>query len=335
MHVLRKPYLLYLGDAQLKSDCKTAFGLRDWCRDDVLGEWSHPDARVTLDLPRYSPAEAAQRGAGSIVVGVAPTGGQLPGHWQDDLEAALAAGLDAVSGLHTRLTSLPRLVRAAQAAGTRLVDVRESTTRYAVGSGRKRSGRRVLTVGTDCALGKKYTALALTRALQARGTDATFRATGQTGIMIAGGGIPMDALVADFLAGAAEALSPDADPAHWDVIEGQGSLLHPAYAAVTLGLLHGSQPDAIVLCHAPERLTIEEYDDYPIPPLPEVIDDYLRAGRLTNRAIRCVGISINSSSLDDAGWQRYRADLERELRLPVCDPLRGGVEPLVGALLAG
>jgi uncharacterized NAD-dependent epimerase/dehydratase family protein len=191
----------------------------------------------------------------------------------------------------------------------------------------------VLTVGTDCALGKKYTALALTRALHAQGVAATFRATGQTGIMIAGSGIPMDALVADFLAGAAESLSPDNEPAHWDVIEGQGSLFHPAYAAVTLGLLHGSQPDAIVLCHAPERLTIEEYPDYPIPPLPQVIDEYLRAGRLTNRDVRCVGVSINSSTLDDDQWQRYRHRLEQELRLPVCDPMRGGVDAIASALL--
>jgi uncharacterized NAD-dependent epimerase/dehydratase family protein len=212
--------------------------------------------------------------------------------------------------------------------------VRNPPAAYPVGSGRKRSGKRVLTVGTDCALGKKYTALALTQALQARGVPATFRATGQTGIMIAGGGVPMDALVADFLAGAAEALSPDNEPAHWDVVEGQGSLFHPAYAAVTLGLLHGSQPDAIVLCHAPERLTIEEYPDYPIPPLPQVIDDYLRAGRLTNRRIRCVGVSINSSTLSEAEWLRYRTQLEQELRLPVCDPLRGGVDGIADALLS-
>ena len=335
MLTLRKPYLLYLGDATLKSDCKTAFGLRDWCRPDVIGEWSHPSARVTLDLPRLSPAAAAAQGAGSIVVGVASTGGVLPEHWQDDLEAALVAGLDVVSGMHTRLTSFPRLVRAAERHGVRLVDVRHMNPPFPVGSGRKRSGLRVLTVGTDCALGKKYTALALTEALRARGVSATFRATGQTGIMIAGSGIAMDALVADFLAGAAEALSPDNAPDHWDVIEGQGSLYHPAYAAVTLGLLHGSQPDAIVLCHAPERTTIEEYPDYPIPPLPEVIETYLQAGRLTNRRIRCVGLAINSSSLDDAQWAEYRERVQRETGLPVCDPLRGGVDALAEALLAG
>ncbi len=333
MNVLRKPYLLYLGDAVLKSDCKTAFGLRDWCPGDVLGEWSHSHGRVTLGLPRLSPAEAAAKGAGSIVIGVAPTGGQLPQHWQDDLEAALEAGLDVVSGLHTRLDSLPRLRAAAQRRGLQLVDVRHPTRDFPVASGRKRSGKRLLTVGTDCALGKKYTALALTRALTNLGVRATFRATGQTGILIAGSGIAIDALVADFVAGAAETLSPDNDAAHWDVIEGQGSLYHPAYAAVTLGLLHGSQPDAIVLCHDPTRITIEEYPDYPIPPLSTVIEAYLRAGHLTNHAIRCAGLSINSSALNDEQWQAYRAGLGRELGLPVVDPMRGGVAPLAEALL--
>ena len=334
MLVLRQPYLLYLGDATVRSDCKTAFGLRDWCREAVLAEWSHPAGSVTLDLPRLTPREAAAKGAGSLVVGVAPTGGSLPEHWLDDLEGALEAGLDVVSGMHTRLTSFPKLVRAAERAGRRLVDVRHLGGTFPVATGRKRTGKRVLTVGTDCALGKKYTALALTRALKSRGLAATFRATGQTGIMIAGEGIPMDATISDFLAGAAEALSPDNAAGHWDVIEGQGSLLHPAYAAVTLGLLHGSQPDAIVLCHDPERTTIEEYPDYPIPPLQDVIDYYLTVGRLTNGKIRCVGLSINSSALDEAAWAKYRAGLEATLRLPVCDPVRSGVEPLAAALVA-
>ena len=331
---LRKPYLLFLGCVTLKSDAKTGFGLRDWCGDAVIGEWSSPAARISLGIPRLTPRAAAAQGAGSIVIGVAPMGGVLPDHWQDDLEVALAAGLDVVSGLHSRLASFPRLVRAAGESGVRLVEVRHSEANYPVASGRKRSGRRVLTVGTDCALGKKYTALALRKALQDQGTAATFRATGQTGIMIAGTGIAMDALVADFLAGAAEALTPDNAPAHWDVIEGQGSLFHPAYAAVTLGLLHGSQPDAIVLCHAPERVTIEEYPGYPIPRLAMVIDAYLRAGRLTNPQIRCIGLSINSSALDDGAWVAYRAGLEQELGLPVCDPMRDGVAPLAAALVA-
>jgi D-glutamate N-acetyltransferase len=331
---LRKPYLLFLGDVQDKLTAKTAFGLKDWCAADVAGEWSLPGCSVTLGLARLSPREAAARGAGSIVVGIAPTGGILPAHWIAELVAAAAAGLDVVSGLHSRLTSFPDLVQAASRRGVRLIDVRHSDQTFGAASGRKRSGKRVLTVGTDCALGKKYTALALARNLKSRGVAASFRATGQTGIMISGEGIAIDAIVADFIAGAAEQLSPDNAADHWDVIEGQGSLFHPAYAGVTLGLLHGSQPDAIVLCHDPSRRTIDEYPDFPIPDLQVVIDDYVRAGRLTNPGIRCVGLSINSSSLSDAGRADYVGRLTGELGLPVCDPVRTGVDVLADALLA-
>ena len=332
MHRLRQPYLLFLGDVQDKLTAKTAFGLRDWCPDDVMGEWSLAGCTVTLGLAKLSPPEAAERGAGSIVVGIAPTGGSLPPHWVAELAKAADAGLDVVSGLHTRLTSFPDLVAAAERRGVRLIDVRHTEKSYGAATGRKRIGKRVLTVGTDCALGKKYTALALTRSLKARGVDTSFRATGQTGIMISGGGIAMDAVIADFVAGAAEALSPDNAADHWDVIEGQGSLFHPAYAGVTLGLLHGSQPDAIVLCHDPSRRTIDEYPDFPIPDLYVAIEDYLRAGRLTNSKIRCVGLSINSSSLSESEWHRYAQRLEAELGLPVCDPVRMGVEKLAAAL---
>jgi uncharacterized NAD-dependent epimerase/dehydratase family protein len=334
MHRLRKPYLLFLGDVQDKLTAKTAFGLMDWCPDDVLGEWSLPGCGVTLGLPRIAPADAAARGAGSIVVGIAPTGGKLPPHWVAELRAAADAGLDVVSGLHTRLTNFPELVQAASRRAIRLIDVRHSDLSYGAATGRKRGGKRVLTVGTDCALGKKYTALALAKDLKRRGVAATFRATGQTGIMISGAGIALDAVIADFVAGAAEHLSPDNAPDHWDVIEGQGSLFHPAYAGVTLGLLHGSQPDAIVLCHDPSRRTIDEYPDFPIPDLQTAIDDYLRAGRLTNPGIRCVGIAINSSSLSDAESNEYFRRLTAELGLPVCDPVRTGVGAIAAALLA-
>jgi uncharacterized NAD-dependent epimerase/dehydratase family protein len=333
MHQLRKPYLLFLGDVILKSDAKTAFGLRDWCTADVLGEWSLPESTVSLDLPRLSPAEAARQGAGSIVIGVAAVGGVLPSQWLTELEAALDAGLDVVSGQHSRLSSFPTLVAAAQRSGARLIDVRHSDQPFPAGTGRKRSGMRVLTVGTDCALGKKYTALALTRALQSRGVKATFRATGQTGVMIAGEGVAIDAVIADFVAGAAEQLSPDNTADHWDVIEGQGALFHPAYAGVTLGLLHGSQPDALVLCHDPSRDTIETYPDFPIPDLQVAIDRYVEAARLTNRAVRCVGLSINSSSLSNTEWTQYAGALSKKLQLPVVDPMRGGVDALAAALL--
>src|SRR5271170_3042684 len=333
MHRLRKPYLLFLGDVQDRLTAKTAFGLKDWCGEDVMGEWSLPGCGVTLQLPHLSPRQAAERGAGSIVVGIAPTGGKLPPHWVAELTAAADAGLDVVSGLHTRLSTFPDLVQAAARRSVRLIDVRHSDRSYGAANGRKRTGKRVLTVGTDCALGKKYTALALAKDLQRRGAAATFRATGQTGIMISGEGIAIDAVIADFIAGAAELLSPDNAPGHWDVIEGQGSLYHPAYAGVTLGLLHGSQPDLIVLCHDPSRRTIDEYPDFPIPDLKTAIDDYVRAGRLTNPAIRCAGLSINSSSLSDSQCAAYFGRLTRDLGLPVCDPVRTGVDELASALL--
>jgi len=333
MHQLRKPYLLYLGDAHQPTDAKTACGLRDWCRGDVIGEWSLPTATVSAGVPRLSPAEAAAAGAGSLVIGIASVGGKLPNAWLPDLEAAIACGLDVVSGMHTRLTSFPSLVRAAEGRGVHLRDVRHSDTVFPAGTGRKRTGMRVATVGTDCALGKKYTALALTNALKARGANATFRATGQTGIMIAGEGIAIDAVVADFIAGAAETLSPDNAPDHWDVIEGQGSLFHPAYAGVTLGLLHGSQPDAFVLCHDPSRTTIEYYPDFPLPTLSDAIAQYQTAARITNRNAYCVGVSINSSTLSDEAWSEYAERTSGQLGIPVCDPMRGGVDAIAQSLL--
>jgi uncharacterized NAD-dependent epimerase/dehydratase family protein len=334
MHHLRKPYLVFLGDVSLRSDAKTGFGLRDWCPDDVIGECALAAAQVSLDLPKMTPAEAAAAGAGSIVIGVAPAGGQLPHGWIPALVAALKAGLDVVSGMHTRLERYQELVDAARTTGAQLINVRQSDRDWPVGTGIRRSGRRLLTVGTDCALGKKYTALAMTRALTARGIQATFRATGQTGILIAGHGVAIDAVVSDFVAGAAEALSPANDANHWDVVEGQGALFHPAYAGVTLGLLHGSQPDAIVLCHDPSRETIEDHPHIRLPALDDAIRRYIEAGRLTNPDIRCVGVAINSSTLSDADWAHYQHRLRTELQLPVCDPMRGGVEPIVEALIA-
>ena len=334
MHRLRKPYLVFLGDVSLRSDAKTGFGLRDWCRDDVIGEYGLGAARVSLDLPKMTPAEAAAAGAGSIVIGVAPAGGRLPLAWIPALVASLEAGLDVVSGMHTRLERHQELVDAAKVTGAQLINVRHSDRDWSVGTGIRRSGRRLLTVGTDCALGKKYTALAIGRALTARGIRATFRATGQTGILIAGQGVAIDAVISDFVAGAAEALSPSNDPDHWDVIEGQGALFHPAYAGVTLGLLHGSQPDAIVLCHDPSRKTIEDHPHVPLPALNEAIRRYIEAGRLTNPDIRCVGVAINSSTLSDTDWALYQDRTRTELQLPVCDPMRGGVGPIVEALIA-
>ncbi len=332
---LPSPYLLFLGDVTAPAYAKTAFGLRDWAGDRCVGEFALPRGSVTTGLPRLTPAEARLRGARAMVIGVAIEGGQIAPDWLPVLIEAIDAGLDLVSGMHQRLGDIAVLAAASQRTGVRLIDIRVPPAVIPIGSGARRPGKRLLTVGTDCALGKKYTALALARAFAARGVTVDFRATGQTGIMIAGGGIPIDAVVSDFIAGAAEMLSPAAAPAHWDVIEGQGSLFHPSYAAVSLGLLHGSQPDAFVVCHAPGRSKIMGAAGFVVPSVEQVIDLTLTLGRLTNPAIRCAGIALNTAGLAAASADGLIVAEADRLGLPVADPIRGGApfDALVDACL--
>ena len=333
---LPSPYLLFLGDIAEPRHAKTAYGLRDWAPERCVGEWSIPPSPLTTGLPRLTPAEAKAKGAQALVIGAAPVGGAITAAWLPSLLEALEAGLDLISGMHTRLGDVPELAAAADRLGRRLIDVRTPPAGIQVATARRRSGKRLLTVGTDCALGKKYTALAIARAFERRGVDADFRATGQTGILIAGAGVPLDSVVADFVAGAAEMLSPSAAEGHWDVIEGQGSLLHPAYAGVSLGLLHGSQPDVIVVCHEPGRASILGFPDYPIPTLEETITLNLELARRTNPAVRCGGISLNTAAMSEDEARGLFAETGRRLGLACADPMRGGIEfeGLVDACLA-
>jgi uncharacterized NAD-dependent epimerase/dehydratase family protein len=330
---LPKPYLVFLGDVRLATLAKTGFGVRDWAGHDCVGQWRlSPDA-ISLELPELDPKQAAARGARALLIGVASVGGQLPQAWIDSLVAALDAGLDLISGLHSKLHDVEPLRQAALRNARTIYDERHASGDLPIATGRKRTGRRLLTVGTDCALGKKYTALALTRALRVLGVDADFRATGQTGIMISGSGIAIDAVVADFIAGAAESLSPDAAPDHWDVIEGQGALFHPAYAGVTLGLLHGSQPDALVLCHAAGRTETAHFSGFPLPSLEDAMQAYLPHARRANPAARFVAVSLNTASLADADARKLAAETEERLGLPVFDPLRFGVDAVARSLI--
>lgn len=322
--VLPHPHLLFLGDVAEAGFAKTAFGLRDWAGERCVGEYALPGARVALGLPKLDPKTAAARGARSMVIGVANAGGHIPQSWFAALFDALEAGLDLVSGMHVRLSSVPGLQSAANEHKRRLFDVRTPPANLPIASGLKRSGRRLLTVGTDCALGKKYTALAIARGLQARRIDATFRATGQTGIMIAGEGMPLDSVVADFIAGAAEVLTPGAPCDHIDVIEGQGSIFHPSYAGVALGLLHGSQPDCFVVCHEPGRRHVLGHPEFALPSIEQVIEQTIALGRLTNPEICCAGISLNTAALDVAEAQREIDRVGQRLSLPAADPMRGG-----------
>ena len=276
-----------------------------------------------------TPAEAAAAGASTLIWGVAGVGGLIPKHWVPALFDAVEAGLDICAGTHSSLTVIEGLAEAASKAGVRLIDIRKPPPNLPVGTGKKRSGMRLAMIGTDCVVGKKYSALAIAKEMNDRGMKADFRATGQTGIMIAGGGMPIDAVVSDFVSGAAEILSPANDDDHWDVIEGQGSLFHPGYAAVTLGLLHGSQPDAFVVCHEAGRKVIEAFPDYPLPTLQELIELTIANGKLTNPNIRCVGISINTARLSAEARADYLKETGDAHGLPCVDPVATGVGPIV------
>ncbi len=328
------PFVVFLGDIADEVYGKTGLGLVQWRREACLGQVRLPGCRVDAGVPELDIRQAVARGARSIVIGSAAVGGGIPGSWVSVLCEAAAAGLSVVAGLHIRLASLPGLAAAAAASGARLVDVRVPPAGLPVGTGAKRPGRRLLTVGTDCACGKKYTALALDRELRARGRRSDFRATGQTGIMIAGRGLPLDAVVADFVTGAAEVLSPANDPGHWDVVEGQGALFHPGYLQVTVGLVVGSQPDAFVVCHDPTRTTIAGWPDFRLPSIAQVIERTIAIGSLTNPAIRCVGVALNTSKVAAGERPRILEQYAQQAGLPCVDPLADGVGPLVDRLLA-
>lgn len=331
---IRLPYLVFLGDVNNATLAKTGAGVRDWRPDACLAQCVLPGCAADLGLPVMSPSEAAAAGAGSLLIGVASVGGQIKDSWVPVLVAALEAGLDIVSGMHSKLEDVDAIRIAAEKHGRTLHNVRHGRTKFPVGLGIKRPGKRLLAVGTDCALGKKYTALALTKAFHEAGHKATFRATGQTGIMISGAGIAIDAVVSDFLAGAAETLSPANEPDHWDIIEGQGSLVHPGYAAVTMGLIHGSQADALILCHDPTRLEIDEFPGFAIPPLEEVMTLHLMVARRTNPAVRFAGIALNTSHLTEADGAAICADYETKYGLPTFDPMRSDLRRIVDGIVS-
>lgn len=329
------PYLLFLGEVGTRHLAKTACGARDWAPERCLGQLRlSPDA-LDLGLPDMTVGEAAGKGARTLVIGVASPGGRISESWRAVLIEALEAGLDIAAGLHDRLNADETLKARADALGRKLIDLRDPPSDIPVGHGRPRSGRRVLTVGTDCAVGKKYTALAIWRGLQAAGAKADFCATGQTGVLISGRGFAIDSVVADFLAGAAETLAPAAPPDHWDVIEGQGALFHPAYAGVTVGLVHGAQPEAIVLCHEAGRDELALFPGFPTPDLETAIARYLELARLTSPNVYCAGVSLNTGGLDDAGAEALIASTAEALGLPVIDPMRGGAGPIVARLMGG
>jgi uncharacterized NAD-dependent epimerase/dehydratase family protein len=317
---LKTPYLLFLGDAQDLLSAKTAFGIAYWRPEKCIGQLRLPNCTIDLKIPDLTLEEAFQKGAKTLIIGVANRGGIINPEWIPIFQKALTLGYDLASGLHQRLSDIVALKETAQQYKRSLFDVRHPQNDFPIATGLKRAGKRLLTVGTDCSIGKMFTSLALARDMKAKGFNVDFRATGQTGIFIASTGVSIDAVISDFVAGATETLSPNNQENHWDIIEGQGSLFHPSFAGVTLGLIHGSQPDAIIVCDEPHRPHMRGLPHYALPSIEECIDLNLRMARLTNPNVECVGISYNTSLMPASERIPFLENMQQKYNYPCIDP---------------
>lgn len=330
--MIQTPYLLFLGDAPDQLAAKVAQGIKDWRPQNAVGQYRMPGCGADVGIADMTLDQAKAAGAQTLVIGVANRGGVISAAWKQVLLQALAMGFDLASGLHNLLRDEADLVAAARAHGRSLFDVRVPSVAYPIANGVKRTGKRCLAVGTDCSVGKMYTGLAMDIEMQKRGMKSTFRPTGQTGILITGGGVPLDAVVADFMAGAVEYLTPDNDPDHWDHIEGQGSLFHVSYSGVTMALIHGGQPDALVLAHEPTRKHMRGLPGYALPSLEALRDMVLPIARIANPACQIVGVSVNTQHLSEEDALAYLAEVEGRMGLPTVDTFRQGAARLVDAL---
>lgn len=329
---IETPYLLFLGDAHDHLAAKVGKGIRDWRPEYAIGQLRLPGCNADLGLEDLSLEEAKERGVKTMVIGVANRGGVLSESWKEKMIHALEIGFDLASGLHKLLRNEKDLVEAANKHGRKLIDVRVPQQEFPIATGKRRSGKRCLAVGTDCSVGKMYTALAMEKEMEKRNMKVDFRPTGQTGILITGEGIPLDAIPADFMAGAVEWLTPDNDPDHWDLIEGQGSLFHVSFSGVTMALIHGGQPDALVLCHEPTRTHMRGVPEFGLPTLEEVRDLSLQIAKVVNPDCKVIGVSINTAAYDDKQATTYLQEVEKRLGLPTVDPFRNGAGRLVDAL---
>lgn len=331
--MIRTPYLLFLGDAHDNLAAKVAQGIQDWRPESVIGQFRLEGCKADVGVPDISLQEAYAKGARTLVVGVANRGGVISEAWLAVLAEAMEIGFDIASGLHNLLRNENLLKATSARTGQTLYDVRIPTIAYPIANGVKRSGKRCLAVGTDCSVGKMYTGLAMDAEMHKRGLKSTFRPTGQTGILITGKGVPLDAVVADFMAGAVEWLTPDNDSDHWDHIEGQGSLWHISYSGVTMALIHGGQPDALILAHEPTRNHMRGLPGRALPTLEALRDQALPLARIANPNCQVAGISVNTKALSNEDATRLCAQIEDRMGLPTVDPFRHGAGRLVEELL--
>lgn len=317
---------------------KTAINLLRYRGQDVVAVLDSENAgRTAQELlgvggatPVIGSLQAADR-PDSLVIGIAPPGGRIPSEWREILEQALRQGLDLVSGLHDFLGTDPHLAQLAARQGARIVDVRRNNEHETSDCLGFRPGcLRIHTVGNDCSVGKMVVAVEIQKELSARGLHAGFAATGQTGIMISGQGVPIDCVVADFVNGAAERLVRSLEHHDYLLIEGQGCITHPRYSAVTVGLLHGCAPDGLVMCCEIGRETVKSLDHVPLRPLAELIR-LNEALASTRHPCRVIGIAINSRRVSPEAAEQERERLRQEFGLPVCDVLRHGAGELADA----
>ncbi|MBW3698330.1 DUF1611 domain-containing protein [Vibrio sp. T187] len=329
---ISQPYLLFLGDVTDPLSAKTARGIQKWRPQTCVGQLRLTSDTVSLGLDDISLEQAQSMGAKTLVIGTANAGGVIPDSWKASLIQAAQLGFEIASGMHQRLTDIPELKELQESGTTKLHDVRHYDEPLDVGTGKKRDGKRLLTVGTDCSVGKMFTALALEKAMKQRGINAQFKATGQTGILVEGSGISVDAVVSDFISGSVEAISPSFDDHEWDIIEGQGSLFNPSFAGVSLGLLHGAQPDALVLCHEIGRQHVRHLPHAALPSIEETMTANIQAARLTNPNVKFIGICLNTSSLAEEDARELCAQWSETYQVPVTDPVRFSVDAIVNHL---
>jgi len=320
---------------------KTAVCLIRYCRDEVLAVYDRGLAGGTTEdvlgvggsLLMVGSFDAVE-GADTLVLGTAPIGGGLPPAWRPIILEAIARGMDVVSGLHDFLADDAEIAEAARRRGVRLLDVRRNDEHeVATHEGLREACLRIHTVGNTSSCGKMVTSLEVARGLKRRGVDAKFVATGQTGILVEGDGCPIDRVIADFVAGAAENLVRANQHHDVIVVEGQGSLVHPLYSGVTLGLLHGIQPDGLILCYQMGRDRFEAVPDTVIPPLRQVFDFCETAANFLHPC-RVIGIAINGRGRPAEEVDAERDRVRREFGLPACDVIRHGPDDLVEAVLA-
>ncbi len=322
---------------------KTAVALLRYRSPDVVGVVDSAfAARELSDIIPGAPARpifpsvsaAAGLKPDALFVGVAPTGGALPAEFRAQLCQALRAGIDVVSGLHTQLAHDAEFRTLAAESGACILDLRRPPAERRVAAGRARTTRcrRVLTVGTDCNVGKMVTAFELARTAAGRGLDGRFIATGQTGIMVSGRGIAVDAVVSDFTAGAVEQLVLEAGDSDVCIVEGQGAIGHAGFSGVALSILHGACPDALILVHHAGRTHHKSEPRDPLPPLPAQWAAYEQAAALLHPA-RIVGVALNTHGVPEQVVRSETSRLEDEFDVPVVDPLRQGCEPLLSAAL--